>query len=252
MFAVLQIKKGDTGIKSRIKNFFSPPSVEFRKVHLNNIPVFFTVEATLHKGEIPWRFIENNCRNLCERLILPQGIIPPSKSKIKPYTSQSFETVLLFNTMLHYIRLIKADPAHSYLCLEDTNAVLPSLLLRAVPFFSQINIITKNKTGYSAVCNKILDNYGLSVTLTSEPCYTDENTVMVCTNAETVPLLFKGTVFCNRNIPSPDCFVIKGTSPELSDAIKAIMPDDIDPFLFAAALYELSDVCELSDTRYIL
>ena len=209
-------------------------------------------KATLHKGEIPWRFIENSCRNLCERFILPEGITPPPKSRIKPYKSHSFETVLLFNTMLHYIKLIKPDPVHSALCLEDENVVLSHLILKAVPYFSKINIITKNKTGYSAVCDKILDTWGLSVTLTSEPCHTDENAVIVSAKAETVPLLFKGTVFCNRNISAPDCFVVKGTAPELSDNIKAVMPDGVDPFLFSAALYELSDVYELSDTRYIL
>lgn len=249
MFIVLRLKEADTHITSRIRTFFRGPDIVFDRVYYKGDVVYCTAEAQLHKGEIPWQYIEKSCGRLCSGFVLPLGVTVPENSRIKQYRSKHFEKLVLFNTMIKYIKKHRPEPTNSTLCLVDSDGSLSYELLRTVDMFSGINIITQKPEAYESICKIIFDNYGLSVTLYPEVDNT-ENTVAFSIDGDKIPTFFKGTLFCTNSTFLPDCKVIKCSSLELTTQTERLIPENTDPLTFLSAMYELSGVSELHSTVY--
>ena len=163
MFVVLKLKKAETDILRRVKAVIRGPDITSDRIYYKSDAVYFSVTVPLYKKEIPWQHIQKHCRRLCDRVVLPIGITPPEGSEIRQYSNEHFEKLMLFNTMVEYIKRHGPAPTVSTLCLVDNDGSLCNELSRAVGLFSAINVITQNRQAYESICKSILDNYGLSV-----------------------------------------------------------------------------------------
>lgn len=249
MFVVLKLKKAETDILKRVKAVIRGPDITSDRIYYKGDAVYFSVTVPIYKKEIPWQHIQNHCRRLCDRVVLPIGITPPEDSEIRQYSSEHFEKLMLFNTMVEYIKRHGPAPTVSTLCLVDNDGSLCNELSRAVGLFSAINVITQNRQAYESICKSILDNYGLSVSF-YPGIPNGENTVVFSPDAEKIPVFFKGTLFCKSSAYLPDCNVIKCARVKLTDKWAQLTPENTDPLTFLSAMYELSGVSELHGTVY--
>ncbi len=236
MFAVLKVTNSDTSLKGRIRNFFFSPEINVQKILYNSEPSFYLFTAQKYKNKIPWKEIENMCKKLKVKLILPKGIKLPENSKISILKNNSCELKLLFEKMLNTLKVIKPDVTRSSLCVIDKDGILSSEISKAVRFFSKINIITESKASYNKQADLIMDKWGLSVTFIDEVLYKDENAVIVCKSASDVPLIFGGTVFCNGNVSAFDCNVVKTTYEDIPEDMRQILPEGVDGIVFMTAV----------------
>lgn len=243
MFAAVKI----TALKSRSRFFPPRPQISFTPVLYKGKPLYYLVELKSHKEKINWGLLQKSCTSYRNRLLLPVHCNIPESIRLFSYKKATSEIILLYNTMLRYIKEQKISSQTLSLCLCDENAVIADKIISAVPCFSKINIVTNNSHLYTDVSEYIMKNHGLCLTFSHRPLYTDENALLVCREAEHIPLNFKGTVFCNHNIPSPDCTAVKSNTISMPDELQKIIPKNIDPLHFLSAVYEFSDGELLAD-----
>lgn len=237
MFAAVKI----TPLKSRSRFFPPRPQISFTPVLYKGKPLYYLVEMKASREKPGWDLLQRLCISYRSRLLLPVHCNIPESIRLFSYKKTTSEIILLYNTMLRYIKEQSISSQTLSLCLCDENAVIADKITSAVPCFSKINIVTNNSHPYNDVSEYIMKNHGLCLTFSHRPLYTDENTLLVCREAEHIPLNFKGTVFCNESIPAPDCTAVKGSKILMPDELSSVIPTDINPLHFLSAVHEFSD-----------
>ena len=240
MFTVIEFSDNKKG---RFKKLFCRivhEMPELTKVAVNGGAPYFKIKVSDNK-KIPWEDILYMAGRCASNVILKDEVQIPKDLKIHRFVPKEFPLITLSNTVKNI--LSDCNIKKKKLGISDADAVLVNRIEGFIDFVSEITIYTKETDKYLGVCERLMDEYGISIVLSDF-----ENSLCLC-----------DVVMSENAFEDIFCFCInKGTSEnafELSDVAlptfcKQKLPDGISDEYFAAALFELCKVSSLGDLEF--
>lgn len=80
MFFVLTVEENESGLRGKIKEWFSPPEVTAERITPDGGLSFFCLKTKICRGIIPWDAVSSACGKLKKRALLPEGLVPDRKA----------------------------------------------------------------------------------------------------------------------------------------------------------------------------
>ena len=218
-----------------------------RKAIVNTLPVsvptengmpFFMLDIPNDKNGPDCSLIEEKSGYYASRIVAPRSLTRPDKTSLKRFLPGYSNGIFIFNTALKIIKELDCDLTQTSATVIDRNAVVCREITKLIPYFSPLRIITSRPERYAATCQKIYDEYGASVMLRSFYEPTAKKDIVICCDGATSDSMNNAAVFSfKRGIYGKLRFF--GNGILLSDSHKEIIPENIDPTDFAAAVTEL-------------
>lgn len=239
MFAILQISDSNA--------IFRRPKIYSQRITVPGGDAFFIVTAEKHFGRVPWKKLENCLGILKKDIILNGNIALPESSGITLFTPDIFPRLLLINSATDYILKHKSDFTSKSLTILDEEGLYSNHIEKLLHCFANIKIITHQAEIYDNLSQKLMENYGFSLIVTSAESYDSD---VIISHRCRVPIYFSGTVFSNEKKTIINGKVFTGRDVTLPTEYEKLNTCNIDPVMFASALYEKSACCNLSVLRY--
>lgn len=252
MFAALIIRpQSNKFFKRKFQNTF-PQKTEVLQTAVRNGAPFFTVTVSKKRGEIPWENVEFHVGNCAERMLLPNGVIPPENSKIKMFEPRVLPKRALFNTACELLSRSKRNPVGRTITLIDENGELSRDVYRLVPFASAVRIVTEKTDLYDSASEQIMERFGAALLVTDEVSRGADSDFIIAPNG--VHDTFLPSKMCivinGREQPSQGFISVTCKNMNLQEHYRRIVPRGIDPDIFAAALFEKCGVSSLAGLTY--
>lgn len=251
MFVTFEPEEKKEGAFELLCDLFREPLVQKQKVEVPDALPFYKVSAKNHRGHCPWDAVEAAAGALRSRVLLPPGVVPPKESGLRTFSPTVFCERLLFNTAVHSIEKMQLDPCRVSVTLFDENAYLVDLAQRLVPLAFEIRIVTSCVAAYEALSEYLLKETGISLIVSARADNSVlSSTFIISESGKSVPLVFPGILFTNRKERMMNAVVMTGDGIELPEKYSSLLPEKIEPLLFAGALYELCGADELGRMRF--
>lgn len=239
MFAILQIFDSNT--------IFRKPKIHSMRINTPDGEAFFVVTTEKHLGRVPWKKLENCLGTLKKEVILNGNIALPESSGITLFTPDIFPRLLLINSAADYILRHKADFISKSLTVFDEEGIYLRHIEKLLNCFANIRIVTHKPELYDNLTQILMENYGFSLIVTSAESYDSD---VIISHRCRVPIYFRGTVFSNEKKPLINGKVFAGRDITLPTKYEKLNTCNIDPLIFASALYEKGSCSNLSALRY--
>lgn len=252
MFAVLNIRPKSDKVYKRMWEYAFPKKTEILQTAVRNGAPFFTVNVSRIRGEIPWDEISFYAGNCAERMLLPKGVIPPATSRVKAFVPKLLPQRVLFNTACELLSRISKNPIGKTITLIDMNGDLTREVHRLVPFASTVRVVTKKEELYEPFSEKIMEDFGASLLITDNVDSAADSNIIIAPDGLTDEILPSKTciVFSGREQPSQGYVSVTGRDMNLQPCYRRIVPQGIEPDIFAAALFEKCGVVNLVTLTY--
>lgn len=238
MFIVLKTIKSAGGFRSRRKQ---KKALERREPvshpTANGLP-FFILDILDGKNGVSRTEIEEKCGRYVSRIIAPRSLRLPDNGRIKRFTPGISNGFFIFNTALDAIEKAGIRPEEVCITLIDRSACMNGEIHRLLPFASTVRTVTSRPERYAAQCRKIYDEYGASVMV--RPVYqpSGKKEIIICCDGGTTEAMQNSAVFSfKRGIYGKLRFFSSGIN--LSERHRKVIPENIEPVDFAAAVTEL-------------
>ncbi len=239
MFAILQISDSNA--------IFRKPKIYSQRITVPGGNAFFIVTAGKHLGRVPWKKLENCLGILKKDIILNENISLPESSGITLFTPDIFPRLLLINSATDYILKHKADFISKSLTVFDEKGIYRSHIEKLLNCFANIKIVTYKTEIYDNLSQKLMENYGFSLIVTSAENYDSD---VIISHRFRVPIYFSGTVFSNESKSLINGKVFTGRDITLPTEYENLNTCNIDPVIFASALYEKCGCSNLANLKY--
>ena len=251
MFFVLKTQEGQSGIKGKLHDYFSPPEITAEKVTPDGGLAFYVVTAKLYRGIIPWNSIAECCGKLRTKAITQNGTTPDPESGIRLFEPEIFAQRVLFNSAVTTLSKMQLDPHSVELCFVDENAAVTDIVYKLKDYACRLKVITNCTGVYEQIGKKMLQDFGLSLVIGNRvDASVLTSTVLICSDPLPVPLTYGGILFTNKKRRLMNAAVLCGKDLEIPKKYRDLMPEGVDEMTFAGALYELCCVKELENTEY--
>lgn len=251
MFATVELKEGETGLRAFFRDLFSEPEIEFIRISLPEGDCFYRVLVTEHRGELP-------LSQLCEKLKKLKGSVIFNLdfpfyeiTRCLEFHPRELPGLLLFNSLCDYISSLNLSPVKASLCIFDQKGIYPRHLERLIRLFGKIEVYTERTDLYGKAAVYLMEKYGISLPVkdffTSR---TPESTVIFSPDRLPFCDFFDGIIFTlSEKVPPCSC-LIKGEGIDLPAELDLLRPGGIDKMTFACALFEKAGVTSLSRLCY--
>lgn len=239
MFATLQLQPQETEFLKKIYRRLRPARTQAIQVAVKGGTPFFCVEAARRRNGIPWDDIAFCAGRCAGRMLLPQGLIPPDDSPVKPFLPSALAPLTLFNTVCEVLSRRATPPTEECITLLDARGLLAHRAGRLLPFASLVRIVTENTAAYERTADRVMEEYGAALLIQNTLSGARDSTVLIAPDglAESFFPEKKCAVFTNRETRGGHiCVLISGI--DLPEQYGRLLPAGIDPDLFAGALYE--------------
>lgn len=250
MFATVEFYEREGTAKSRVKNFFVKPKIITEKVNLPENEYFYKLKVPVYKGRIPYDKIRKVASGVNDGLIFPEEFIPPETEGIKLYSAKYFKEMMLFNSALAMLEKSVFEPTQTVITLIDKKGVLAGEVSRLVKYAAEIRVVTDNIRPYEIVSRKILEQYGLSILVSSMLSSISREGIIISPKTSEIPLSFKGIVITSERRFLPFARVLTGTGISTDELYRSLCPLNIPESEFLSALCEVCFVGALRKTRY--
>ena len=239
MFAILQISDTNT--------IFRKPKIYSQRITTPDGEAFFTVTAEKHLGRIPWKKLESCLGILKKHMILPEDISLPEHSAITEFSPDIFTRLLLMNSAVDYITKHKDEFIYKTLTIFDEKGIYENYIEKLLLCFANIKIITNRPENYNTLSHKLMDNYGLSLLVSSVKSYDSD---VIISHHCSAPVYFSGTVFTNEKKPLINGKLFTGNGIILPTEYENLNTCKTESLLFASALYEKCGCSNLAHLKY--
>ena len=239
MFAVIDASDSNA--------IFRKPKIKSQRINTPDGEAFFIVTAEKHLGRIPWKKLGSCLGILKKDIILKDGLPMPEGSDITAFSPDIFPRLLLINSAVSYIMKHSDSYKSKSLTIYDEKALYKSSIEKLLFCFSSIKIVTPEFAAYEKLSHKLMESYGLSLLVTDTQSYDSD---VIISHRQTAPLYFGGTVFTNEGKPLMSGRVLTGKSIILPEEYENLNTCNIDPLLFASALYEKCGCLGLGTLKY--
>ncbi len=248
MLATVECKDSPVGFRHFLADLFRPPEFEINRLTVPEGDAFYRVKVPFHHGEIPTFETAQKLKKLKGSVIFDINFPCDENTRCLEFQPSVFPSLLLFNSFTDYIAQLRLPPVKSSLTVYDKRGIYSDSIEKAVPFFSKIQIFTKEKSLYAKTAQKLYDSYGVSLILSDKPDgKPPSSTAVLC--ADSVPFcdFYPGILFTLTDNPPPSGSVFTGEGVCLPTEYELLRPSGIGCMLFASALYEKCNVKRLGE-----
>ncbi len=217
-------------------------SIASEKIDIDGENCFFLVTVTAYKGKIPFKKIQAYVGNLKNSLIF---------SDEKRDENEALAGQRLFNNSVRLLKEYALNPFETSVCLYDKKGIYCEKAEKLLPFASVLHIICPEKERYRECTEKMLYNYGVSVSVSEKWNQSaDLCNNVIASDSEILPLSYKGRAFVLKERVLPDTVFVVGKGIELPYKYERLRPFGVDKTVFASALYEKCGITEAENWPY--
>ncbi len=251
MFATVECKDAPNGLRGFVRDIFTLPEIELRKVKIPSGEWFYRVIVTEYRGQIPVEETVERVKRLKKGVIFEVNFPCDERTQALEFEPSELPAQLLFNSAVNYIKELKPEPLESSLTVFDPSGFYCKKLHLLVPFFARIKVYTNEVTLYGVTAERLMADYGLSLALCDRfTGSVPDSTVIICPDEVPFCNFYKGILFTNaeENPPCGACF--RGSGVDLPGEYELLRPEGIGKMHFAAALYEKGGVRSLGELSF--
>lgn len=251
MFATVECRDAPSGIRGFLRDIFTLPEIELRRVNIPSGEWFYRVIVTEYRGQIPVKETAEELKRLKKSVIFEVNFPNDESTEMLEFEPSEFTAQLLFNSARNYIEEMKLEPLKSSLTVFDPSGFYSEKLSSVVPFFSKIKVYTKEVTLYGVTAERLMADYGISLALCDRfTGKVPDSTVIICPGEVPFCNFYKGILFTNAEELPPCGACLRGSGVDLPGEYELLRPEGIGKLHFAAALYEKGGVRRLGELSF--
>ncbi len=233
MFCVLNVEQKERNLFEKIFRFLCHDEYELKTIPVFKGAPFYVLNVKTFKI-IDWDKVVENTGKCSKRLIVNGNIKIPNKKELGIFKSNLLYNKVFQNTILQILANNKINKNPQHIVIYDKNAKCIDFTIKLVKYASKLTVVTENKDKYMKVCDDILEDTGLCISLLSE---------------------FNGgkiKIDTDRNVASIDTRdgflnITNAENLMANDIYKKLILKGIDEYNFYSALYELCGVFSLGE-----
>ncbi|MBE6772732.1 MAG: hypothetical protein E7544_00765 [Ruminococcaceae bacterium] len=251
MLATVECKETPVGLKSFLHDLLTPFEIEANKQSVPGGDPFYRVGVPYYRGEIPTVRTAEKLKKLKGSVIFDINFPCDENTRCLEFHPSVYPSLLLFNTFTDCIPELCLPPMESSLTVYDSSGIYSQIIEKVLPFFSKIQIYTKEKPLYEKTAGILFDKYGISLVVSEAPDgKPPKSTVALC--AEEVPFsdFYSGLLFTLSQKHPPSASVITAEGISLPAEYELLRPSGVGSVLFASALYEKCNVKKLGELSF--
>ncbi|HZJ78380.1 MAG TPA: hypothetical protein VFD52_06260 [Clostridia bacterium] len=251
MFAVLYVLERDKDWLAAFRERFKPAQPVIYSVGVKSGAPFFKVKVKETRNGIPWQSVKSICGRLSQKLLLTKDIQLPEKYDMDVFVPEVLPARLIFNCAAETLSRCAAKTSQLSVCIVDKKGVLSQFIDNIVMYATTIKIVTKDVCSYSIVASEIMDKFGATLIIDDNIKLAQDCTVVITTDISMLSGKEEGIIFA----PSNTCEgsfknVVSGEGVNMPTEYQELLPEGIEPLLFASALHELCGVDTLGNCYF--
>lgn len=233
MFCVLNVDKKKLTFPEKIFKFLAKDDYIIKTVPVFKGAPFYVLNVYVCDS-INWELITEYAGKCAKRLLVSSELTVPPNKEIGVYKSNLLYNKAFQNTLLQILKNNKLNENPQHIAICDKNAKYTDFAEKLTPFASRLTVVTENKEKYLRLCDKILENTGLCISVLSNfddakiKIDTEKNIISVDTEKD----------FIN---------ISRGENLLADEIYQKLLPHGIDSEDFYSALYELCGVFSLGE-----
>lgn len=137
------------------------------KIEEKQIGEITFLKATVHKKSAIKKF-EKKLKNKADTVILSENLKDYQFKNLKVYNNNYFIKNIAKYTFKNIIRLSKIPPNSLTVCIKDSKFEFSELVYSLANSANVIKIITNNFAEYTAICEKIYEDFGMELIITDK------------------------------------------------------------------------------------
>lgn len=230
MFCVLSVERKERTLLEKIFKFFVCDEYLIKTIPVFKGAPFYILEVKAY-GDIDWYKIIENIGKCSKRLIVSSDITMPDLNELGTFKSSVLYNKVFQNTVL---QILKNNKLPQDISVLDKNAKNIDFILKLSQYASKLTVVTEDKQKYLNVCDEILNDTGLCISLRS-----NFDNVKIKIDAErNIMSIENESEFLN---------VSNGENILVDDIYKKLLPKGINEQDFYSALYELCGIFSLGE-----
>lgn len=246
MFSIVNIKTVEEGIIPRLKYIIKKPDPILKRIDVPQAQAFYYLEIYKEQCSDNYSEIPALLGASAQSTLSCRSFDIFRNPKIIKFNSLKFKNTVLINSAVKFI--IENNNKNSFVCFVDIQAEFTAVCENLVEYVRGITVITKRKEKYNSLKNKLFFDYGVSIIITEEiPEY--------CLFDYIISVGYVGKMFFNYGFTYFDkekrnAYSFKGSKIKPINEYLELMPEGINYFDFAAALFTENGCRRLSDSIY--
>lgn len=180
---------------------------------------------------------------LCRNLIVPNNIEIPEECGIKRFSADNFKQHLAVSAAIAAIGYSEIPLYRRAVGFVDLDGSCASYVYKLINYFNLVKIVTSNYKRYIKISDELIKTYGAQIIYSNNPDILNRGNeiMMVVAPKEPTPLIKPDVpVFCG-SCDFQSNQIISNYKINLSREIIEQCPEKINPFDFAAAVWECSN-----------
>ena len=249
MFATITTIQEPENFWGKLRYNLLPPPVKAEKIAVEGSSGFLKLTVPIVRGKIYWNPVRQVAGDTLRHLVLPPAFELREQENLRRFHSDRFLRLLCMNS---FFKLLSLLPRHRLLqeCAVIDIPAGAVGAVKALPRYCRtIKIITANEEKYTPFVRYCLEEYGTAVCLSEHISKAFDAPVVLCAQRMEIPTAFSrnSLVFAPQaqNLYTSNLLVPEGAN--IPTRYLSLLPKGIAPLTFAAALYEVSGLSELSD-----
>ena len=230
MFCVLSVERKKLTLLEKIFKFLVHDEYSIKTIPVFKGAPFYVLEVKV-SGDVDWYKIIENAGKCSKRLIVSGDIEIPDLNDLGVFKSSVLYNKVFQSTLLE---ILKNNKSPQYISVLDKNAKNIDFVFKLSQYASRLTVVTENKQKYLNVCDKILNDTGLCISLHSN---FDNARIKIDTGRNIMSIENKNE-FLN---------ISNGENILVNDVYKKLLPKGINEQDFYSALYEFCGVFSLGE-----
>ncbi|MGN0635063.1 MAG: hypothetical protein ACI4I5_02480 [Acutalibacteraceae bacterium] len=246
MFTVLQVTQEKPRGFARILWKLHPPEPEFVKVAVKSGAPFFILRVRTAEKAPPWEDILYTVGRCASRILTDTDISLPENRNVRLFAPKHLPLIAAMRTMTEVLSLSDIPPHKCVIGVYDPFGSLCGRAEQLLQCASDVRVCTQRTAEYDEESRRLFRLCGAGLTVGETTDLFRRCNILLCADADIFPA--QCVTFACRGTARENLFLCKAL--DIPEPYRSQTPENIDPGLFASALYELCGVRSLEQCRY--
>ncbi len=233
MFCVLNVEKRKPTFFEKIFKFIQNDEYEIKTVPVFRGAPFYVLDIKV-AGEINWDVVIEHTGKCANRLLVSDKIQIPQRSDMGHFKGDILYNKSFKNTLLQILKFNNLAKNPQHIAVLDKKGSNGDFVAKLSKYASHLTVVTEQKEKYMDVCENILNDTGLCISLRSD---FDDAKIKIDTDRNIMSVMWNKEIY---NIS-------KGEDLIVEEIYKKLLPKDVCDYNFYSALYELCGVFSLGN-----